>query len=73
MTTLRQAIERDRKLRRLQKPDRIQTADGKTFKEGSSGNTLFWCKHCHAPVIDSARGRENHARRKPECSEAMGR
>lgn len=72
MTSLRQVIERDRKLRRFSKPDRIRIANGKTFIEKSSGGTVFYCDHCHAPVIDSARGRENHARRKPECREAMG-
>ena len=72
MTSLRQVIGRDRELRRLNKPDRIQIANGKTFIEESSGRTVFYCAHCHAPVVDSARGRENHARRKPACRGAMG-
>ena len=72
MSTLRQVIERDRALRKIQKPGRMLVAVGNRFKEGGTGDKVFWCSNCSAAVVDSTRARERHAQRKPECLQAMG-
>lgn len=74
MTTLRQAIERDRELRKIRKPNGklVAAENGRQFREVSSGNQVVQCPHCRAMVVDSHRGRTNHAQRLPACREAMG-
>jgi hypothetical protein len=72
MSTLRQVIERERDLRKLQKPNRILVSDGLNFKERATGDKVLYCPSCYAPLVDSPRARANHAQRKPKCAEALG-
>lgn len=74
MTTLRQAIEKDRALRKIRRPDKmlVPVAGGLRFAETSTGSQVFHCGQCQAMVVDSPRGRENHAQRMPACRTAMG-
>lgn len=71
MSTIRQANDRDAILRKQRITQGRYVVEGNTYRKVSSGDSVFYCSLCHAPVVDSDRGRRSHAQRSPRCQTAM--
>ena len=70
---LRTVIERDRELKKAQAKTRKLTGAGKTFREGSTSDSLGTCPLCRRWYVDSRQGKLAHAQRSPRCLETMER
>lgn len=68
---LRTVIERDRATKKAQAKNRRLVSQGKTFKEGSTGDTVKQCPLCTRWYVDSRQGKLAHAQRSPLCSDTM--
>lgn len=71
MTTIRQDIEKDYKLKKFRRPLRVMHAEGPRFSEEATGNEVVYCPVCKGPVVDSKRAREHHALQMPGCRKAI--
>ena len=72
MRTIRDDIERDRRLSKCQRPSRIYKPSGLRCVEVESGSEIIYCSACKGPVVNSPRAKEKHGQNSMECRKVMG-